>query len=66
MSTTLGVTRPEQASYMLRAAASSAGRAYKRQLIDLLDITPGQTVLDAADRVLTFPYWLSGSASTAQ
>ncbi|MEU9883574.1 methyltransferase domain-containing protein [Streptomyces phaeochromogenes] len=46
MSTTLGVTRPEQASYMLRAAASSAGRAYKRQLIDLLDIAPGQTALD--------------------
>ncbi|MGW0652426.1 methyltransferase domain-containing protein [Streptomyces umbrinus] len=46
MSTTLGVTRPEQASYMLRAAASGAGRAYKRQLIDLLDIAPGQTALD--------------------
>ncbi|MEU2619440.1 methyltransferase domain-containing protein [Streptomyces sp. NPDC007157] len=46
MSTTFGVTRPEQASYMLRAAASDAGRAYKRQLIDLLDIAPGQTAVD--------------------
>lgn len=32
---------------MLRAAANSAGRAYKEQLLDLLDIAPGQTVLDA-------------------
>lgn len=32
---------------MLRAAAGDAGRAYKQQLIDLLDIAPGQTVLDA-------------------
>ncbi|MER7378426.1 methyltransferase domain-containing protein [Streptomyces lanatus] len=32
---------------MLRAAAGDAGRAYKQQLIDLLDITPGQTALDA-------------------
>lgn len=47
MSTSLGVTRPDQASYMLRAAAGDAGRAYKQQLIELLDIVPGQTVLDA-------------------
>ncbi|MER6465793.1 methyltransferase domain-containing protein [Streptomyces sp. NPDC001228] len=47
MSTSLGVSRPDQASYMLRAAAGDAGRAYKQQLIDLLDIAPGQTVLDA-------------------
>ncbi|EGX55731.1 hypothetical protein SZN_31429 [Streptomyces zinciresistens K42] len=32
---------------MLRAAAGDAGRAYKQQLIDLLDIAPGQTALDA-------------------
>lgn len=32
---------------MLRAAAGAAGRAYKQQLIDLLHIAPGQTVLDA-------------------
>ncbi|MCX4911640.1 methyltransferase domain-containing protein [Streptomyces sp. NBC_00878] len=31
---------------MLRAAASNAGRAYKQQLIDLLDIARGQTALD--------------------
>ncbi|MFD7439533.1 methyltransferase domain-containing protein [Streptomyces sp. NPDC059861] len=31
---------------MLRAAAGDAGRAYKRQLLDLLDIQPGQSVLD--------------------
>ncbi|MFG2030503.1 methyltransferase domain-containing protein [Streptomyces sp. NPDC048825] len=46
MSTTLGVSRPDQASYMLRAA-DGAGRGYKQQLIDLLNISPGQTVLDA-------------------
>ncbi|WP_328890978.1 methyltransferase domain-containing protein [Streptomyces sp. NBC_00316] len=32
---------------MLRAAASGSGRAYKQQLIDLLGLEPGQTVLDA-------------------
>ncbi|MFJ9539256.1 methyltransferase domain-containing protein [Streptomyces sp. NPDC101225] len=47
MSTSLGVTRPNQVSYMLRAAAGDAGRAYKQQMIDLLDIAHGQTVLDA-------------------
>ncbi|MGW1727469.1 methyltransferase domain-containing protein [Streptomyces sp. NPDC002306] len=31
---------------MLRAAAGDAGRAYKQQLLDLLDIQAGQTVLD--------------------
>ncbi|MGW6744268.1 methyltransferase domain-containing protein [Streptomyces sp. NPDC055025] len=46
MSTKLGVSRPDQAAYMLRAAAGDAGRAYKRELIDLLDVRPGQTVLD--------------------
>ncbi|MFF8192346.1 methyltransferase domain-containing protein [Streptomyces bobili] len=47
MSTTLGAPRPDQASYMLRAAAAEAGRAYKAQLIEWLDLAPGQTVLDA-------------------
>ncbi|AWW43334.1 methyltransferase domain-containing protein [Streptomyces cadmiisoli] len=47
MSSTLGVPVPDQAAYMLRAAAGDAGRAYKQQLLDLLDIQPGQTVLDA-------------------
>lgn len=31
---------------MLRAAAGDAGRAYKQQLLDLLEIQAGQTVLD--------------------
>ncbi|WP_262508466.1 methyltransferase domain-containing protein [Streptomyces spongiicola] len=31
---------------MLRTAASDAGRAYKQQLLDLLDIQAGQTALD--------------------
>lgn len=31
---------------MLRAAAGDAGRAYKQQMLDLLDVRPGQTVLD--------------------
>ncbi|WP_411115176.1 methyltransferase domain-containing protein [Streptomyces sp. 029-5] len=46
MSMTLGVARPDQAAYMLRAAAADAGRAYKRELIDLLDVRPGHTALD--------------------
>ncbi|MFF2010731.1 methyltransferase domain-containing protein [Streptomyces sp. NPDC058195] len=46
MSSTLGTPPPDQASYMLRAAASDTGRAYKRQTLDLLDIRAGQTVLD--------------------
>ncbi|MER5863391.1 methyltransferase domain-containing protein [Kitasatospora sp. NPDC002040] len=47
MSSTLGAPRPDQAAYMLRAAAGEAGRAYKQRLLDLLEIRPGQTVLDA-------------------
>ncbi|CAM5453788.1 methyltransferase domain-containing protein [Streptomyces pilosus] len=47
MSTTLGVPTPDQASYMLRAAAGDAGRAYKRRMLDLLDIREGHAVLDA-------------------
>lgn len=31
---------------MLRAASKDAGRAYKQQLLDLLDLRPGHTVLD--------------------
>ncbi|MEU6193615.1 hypothetical protein [Streptomyces sp. NPDC047061] len=46
MSTTLGAPAPDQAAYMLRAAASAAGRGYKQELLDLLDVQPGQTVLD--------------------
>ncbi|MEV8454391.1 methyltransferase domain-containing protein [Streptomyces sp. NPDC052095] len=46
MASTLGTPRPDQAAYMLRAAAGGAGRAYKRELLDLLDIRTGQTALD--------------------
>ncbi|MEU4000789.1 methyltransferase domain-containing protein [Streptomyces fungicidicus] len=46
MSSTLGTPSPDQAAYMLRAAAGDAGRAYKQRLLDLLDIRAGQTVLD--------------------
>ncbi|KOV85628.1 ubiquinone biosynthesis protein UbiE [Streptomyces sp. NRRL WC-3618] len=46
MSKTLGLPRPDQASYMLRAASEDAGRAYKQRLLDLLDLRPGHTVLD--------------------
>uniref|UniRef100_A0AAU2W237 Methyltransferase domain-containing protein n=1 Tax=Streptomyces sp. NBC_00008 TaxID=2903610 RepID=A0AAU2W237_9ACTN len=46
MSQTLGMSRPDQASYMLRGAASEAGRAYKQHLLDLLDIQAGQIALD--------------------
>ncbi|MCX2922249.1 methyltransferase domain-containing protein [Streptomyces sp. NEAU-W12] len=45
MSTTLGVPRPDQADYMLRAAVG-AGRGYKRELMDRLDVQAGQTALD--------------------
>ncbi|MFI7102262.1 methyltransferase domain-containing protein [Streptomyces sp. NPDC050161] len=46
MPTHLGAPRPDQAAYMLRAAATDAGRAYKQQLLDLLDVGAGQTALD--------------------
>ncbi|MDH6137179.1 ubiquinone/menaquinone biosynthesis C-methylase UbiE [Kitasatospora sp. MAA4] len=46
MTTTLGVPRPDQAAYMLNAAAADAGRAYKAQLLALLDVRAGQTALD--------------------
>ncbi|MFG3060437.1 methyltransferase domain-containing protein [Streptomyces sp. NPDC048231] len=46
MSTTLGGPRPDAASYMMRAAASAAGRSYKQELMELLDVQLGQTVLD--------------------
>ncbi|MFF7468848.1 methyltransferase domain-containing protein [Streptomyces sp. NPDC008092] len=46
MSTSLGVPQPDQAAYMLRAATSAAGRGYKQELMELLDVQPGQTALD--------------------
>ncbi|WP_123979496.1 methyltransferase domain-containing protein [Streptomyces sp. Ag109_O5-1] len=45
MATTLGAPRPDPAVYMLRGAAG-VGRAYKQELLELLDVRPGQTVLD--------------------
>ncbi|MET8825652.1 methyltransferase domain-containing protein [Streptomyces sp. NPDC004610] len=45
-SPSLGVARPDQAAYMLRAAERDAGRAYKARLLDLLDVRAGHTVLD--------------------
>lgn len=46
MSTTLGVPTPDQASYMLRAAATDAGRSYKQELLELLDVQAGHAALD--------------------
>ncbi|MDX3263035.1 methyltransferase domain-containing protein [Streptomyces sp. MI02-2A] len=46
MSTTFGSPRPDAAAYMMRAAASAAGRSYKQELIQLLDVQLGQTALD--------------------
>ncbi|MEU8620746.1 methyltransferase domain-containing protein [Streptomyces sp. NPDC048623] len=43
----LGVERPEPGAYMLRTAAMEAGKAYKEQLLGLLDVRAGQTALDA-------------------
>jgi ubiquinone/menaquinone biosynthesis C-methylase UbiE len=46
MSSTLGVARPDQADYMLRAAAGEAGRAYKQRMLELMDLQEGHAVLD--------------------
>jgi ubiquinone/menaquinone biosynthesis C-methylase UbiE len=37
---------PDPISYMDAAAATAVGRAYKRRLVEMLDIHPGQTVVD--------------------
>jgi hypothetical protein len=42
MSSTLGMPRPEQASYVLRTVARDAGRAYRQQFLDLFDLQTGQ------------------------
>lgn len=39
-------SRPDPIAYLDQVAASTAGRDYKRQVLDLLDLHPGQTVLD--------------------
>jgi len=46
MGESLGVSRPDPADYMVRAAATDVGRAYKRRLLDSLDVRQGQTALD--------------------
>jgi ubiquinone/menaquinone biosynthesis C-methylase UbiE len=37
---------PDPIAYLDQVAASPPGRAYKRQVLDLLDLRPGQRVLD--------------------
>jgi ubiquinone/menaquinone biosynthesis C-methylase UbiE len=37
---------PDPVAYLDRVAASDSGRAYKRQMLAMLDLHPGQTVLD--------------------
>lgn len=64
MSMTLGVSRPDRAAHMLRAAAGGSRRAYNHQLIDLLDIghnteraqlaSSGKSVLSAVGIGVTF------------
>jgi SAM-dependent methyltransferase len=39
-------SRPDPIVYLDQVAASPPGRAYKRQVLDLLDLRPGQHVLD--------------------
>jgi ubiquinone/menaquinone biosynthesis C-methylase UbiE len=37
---------PDQAEYLDAAAATAAGRSYKQRFLDVLDVRPGQVVLD--------------------
>ncbi|NUP01376.1 MAG: methyltransferase domain-containing protein [Nonomuraea sp.] len=39
-------SRPDPVAYLDQVAATDAGRGYKRQVLELLDLRPGQTVLD--------------------
>ncbi|MGN9780583.1 methyltransferase domain-containing protein [Nonomuraea sp. ZG12] len=39
-------SRPDPIAYLDQVAASPPGRAYKRHVLDLLDLRPGQRVLD--------------------
>jgi ubiquinone/menaquinone biosynthesis C-methylase UbiE len=43
---TSSLSRPDPIVYLDQVAASGAGRAYKQQVVSLLDLQPGQTVLD--------------------
>lgn len=38
--------RPDPAAYLDQVAASMPGRAYKREVLELLDLRPGQTAVD--------------------
>jgi ubiquinone/menaquinone biosynthesis C-methylase UbiE len=40
------VTVPEEAVYLDRVAATVAGRSYKLMMLDLLELRPGETVID--------------------
>lgn len=40
------LSRPDPITYLDQVAASAPGRAYKRRVLDLLDLHAGQTVLD--------------------
>ncbi|GAA1014334.1 hypothetical protein Aple_079840 [Acrocarpospora pleiomorpha] len=40
------LARPDPIVYLDQVAASAPGRAYKQQVMDLLELQPGQTVLD--------------------
>ncbi|MFI7107564.1 hypothetical protein ACIBK9_14720 [Nonomuraea sp. NPDC050227] len=39
-------SRPDPIAYLDHVASTDVGRGYKRQILDLLDLRPGQTVLD--------------------
>ncbi|GAA0419445.1 hypothetical protein Acor_29200 [Acrocarpospora corrugata] len=40
------LSRPDPIAYLDQVAASASGRVYKQQVLELLDLQPGQTVLD--------------------
>jgi ubiquinone/menaquinone biosynthesis C-methylase UbiE len=42
----IDLSRPAPVAHLDQVAASTPGRAYKQLVLDLLDLTPGQTVLD--------------------
>ncbi|WP_329059968.1 methyltransferase domain-containing protein [Amycolatopsis sp. NBC_01480] len=46
MAESYGVQGPDKVTYYAQVAASDAGRGYKRQVLEALDLRPGQTVLD--------------------
>jgi trans-aconitate methyltransferase len=59
-------SRPDPIAYLDQVAASSPGRAYKRQVLDLLDLRSGQRVLDlGCGPGRTSPRWPTSSGRTA-